>query len=85
MHVKSSALKAFKDTFLENQRIKGDTLTYNNQKYTNKAVEVLRDTVGDDPQKVAIMMKHIIDKYPNNIYKEFKTKYTNGYANLKTA
>ena len=82
MYGRSHNVKAFKHTFVENQKQQGDTSTYNNPKFVNKAVEILQDALGNDPQKVASMMKHIIDKYPNNIYKEFKTKYTNEYANL---
>ena len=77
---KSNAIKNFKNAYEQRQQVLGDNTTYNNQKYVDKAVAILEQQFDYDKQKVALVMKYMIDKNPSNIVTEFNKKYMKDYA-----
>ena len=71
-------IKNFKNAYELRQQALGDKTTYNNQKYVNKAIEILNQQLDYDKHKVALVMKHIIDK--EKVLKEFSNIYNKDYA-----
>ena len=79
-HSKTNVVKNFKNAYEERQRTLGDRSTYNNQKFADKAVEILEEATNNNRAAVPLIMKHVIENNERNIIKEFSNKYLKEYA-----
>ena len=74
----SNQIKIFKNAYEQRQQTLGDKSTYNNQKYVNKAIEILIQQLNNNKQNIALVMKAIIDK--EKVLKEFSNVFNKDYA-----
>jgi len=74
----SNQIKNFKNAYEQRQQVLGDKTAYNNQKYVNKAIEILNQQLDYNKQNVALVMKAIIDK--EKVLKEFSNIFNKDYA-----